>query len=423
MKPAPILSKYHGLEKVRAVFQVTSPVFGGGSRVESDELRRQLKTLDRDWPIRIPSIRGQLRFWWRATRGTGYSSIAEMREAESRIWGATSRGSVVRLSLEKQPTGASISELDVFDLKQSAAGKWNPRARAGFESIAYGAFPLQPKGNLASRVEAGKLTVITGEWELIALISTGDVVDDFRDALTAWLSFGGLGARTRRGFGAVGPHKGTVDPVDVQSRWAALPIGQEVSGIPSLRGSRLCLPDKVHASGLDALSFGLGKLRDFRQAPGIGRNPPSQEPGNKRPAGRSRWPEADAVRRLTRQRSPRHASDVNAVDSFPRAGFGMPVIFHFADQGDPADTTLKPREHERMASPLILRPFLRADGSFGCLALLLSGTRATDQSLELEWGANSRAVTPSLTSVEAHSIKPLEGQSDPLTAFLKFFGK
>ena len=72
-------------------------------------------------------------------------------------------------------------------------------------------------------------------------------------------------------------------------------------------------------------------LKDFRQGPGLGRNPDSRP---NRP-GRSRWPESDAIRRLTGQWTPRHEPK-HAVDGFyPRAAFGLPMVFDFKDRDDP----------------------------------------------------------------------------------------
>jgi hypothetical protein len=51
-------------------------------------------------------------------------------------------------------------------------------------------------------------------------------------------------------------------------------------------------------------------------------------------------------------------------DAFPRAELGLPIVFHFQEQGDPPDTVLYPandsqgKKRERMASPLILNRWL-----------------------------------------------------------------
>lgn len=57
-------------------YKLITPLFGGGVEAGVN---------DPITPIRASGIRGQLRFWWRAIRGGGYSSIEKMREEESKI--------------------------------------------------------------------------------------------------------------------------------------------------------------------------------------------------------------------------------------------------------------------------------------------------------------------------------------------------
>jgi len=103
-------------------------------------------------------------------------------------------------------------------------------------------------------------------------------------------------------------------------------------------------------------------LRRFRQEVNMGRNPGRD---GRRP-GRSRWPEADSLRRITGQALPQHQPSITTTaDAFPRAEFGLPIIFHFKDgprtktanrSVDPVDCQLKPAGGAgRMASPLIIK--------------------------------------------------------------------
>jgi len=102
----------------------------------------------------------------------------------------------------------------------------------------------------------------------------------------------------------------------------------------------------------------------------MGRNPGT---GANRP-GRSRWPEADAIRRLSGQYARAHRPEHPAGSAFPRADLGAPIVFHFKDSSDPPDHTLEPRTNKsgRMASPVITRPLALADGTFAPMVALLS---------------------------------------------------
>jgi CRISPR-associated protein Cmr1 len=197
-------------------------------------------------------------------------------------------------------------------------------------------------------------------------------------ALWAWETFGGLGSRTRRGFGAIGrvdrpPSRAS----EIEHELARRQTGT-IDWVPTLTGSRFGMGKSRRASCLEAWKDGLGALQRIRQGVGIGRNPPA--PHSMSPAGRSRWPEADEIRRLTTA-APKHSEPFVTVSRFPRAVFGMPIVFHFhpgspndpGSQGDPnvKPLQLQPEMSDRFASPVILRP-LQDETGFRAAALVLS---------------------------------------------------
>lgn len=66
---------------------VVTPMFGGGA------VPRQT---DPDLPIRGASIRGHLRFWWRACMARHYATVDELFAAEAQIWGKAAKAAVGR---------------------------------------------------------------------------------------------------------------------------------------------------------------------------------------------------------------------------------------------------------------------------------------------------------------------------------------
>src|SRR6185437_14498269 len=115
---------------------------------------------------------------------------------------------------------------------------------------------------------------------------------------------------------------------------------------------------------LDLWDWLVGLLRHFRQGGSFARNP-----GQGQRPGRSRYPEPETVRQMTganRGLSGHQRLEQVQADAFPRAEFGLPMVFHFQGRGEPPDTTLQPvvggEARERMASPLILKPLALADG-------------------------------------------------------------
>ena len=419
-------------EVIRVSFRVTTPLFGGGVHL-GDKDHAHLKEPDAITPVRGATVRGQLRFWWRAAWGCRYP-LSEMREREGLIWGraADQKSGIgpgrVSLSIEGRPTLARERGIGI---------RGGPEVPDGRQ---YGAFPLRPRTG-----DPGWLHTLSGELRLDLRIRPGgreeqaldeDDREGIRRAVLAWLAFGGIGGRTRRGFGAVQQtlyrgqpplgatllELGGPDPAQPEAVLRHLQAGlTNAAQVPSLVGATMALRNLNQSSGLDALDEGLNRLRLFRQGSGVARNP---GPTPRQPK-RSFWPEADAIRRIMRRRSGKHADVLTRTDAFPRAAFGLPIIFHFKDDtlGDPTDTTLKPANAERFASPLIIRPFRNAQGRYDVLALRLGGPGPGPVDLG---GTSATGVTTTLTSADlTQDLRKLNttlgGNPDVLAAFLHFF--
>jgi CRISPR-associated protein Cmr1 len=384
-------------------FEVVTPMFGGGVFLNEDAPHQ--KEPDAVTPIRSAAVRGQLRFWWRATTGVTYGNIPAMKKAEDELWGNASIAGKVRLHVQYKGTPTTKP---VYQWTTKQDGK--QRLDAVNQDLAYGAFPLQP-AQQASNKTPGNLHRFSGEATL-TLSGPAGKQQEVMGAVQAWLTFGGLGGRTRRGFGAVSSKGSAVDPEKVLGQWKGSPL----AGCSSLAGGRLAVLGKNFGSAEDAQLAGLKALRMYRQGVGVGRNP-GQQPS--RP-GRSRWPEPDEIRRLKMRHDFQHAP-MHPVHKFPRAAFGMPIIFHFQSKDDPKDTQLVPEGLNRRASPLILRPVQTA-GGWKVLALVLSdpAMRGELQSLSL----SGDPVRGELTRAEAQQIRPLsenQGTEDVLGSFLTYF--
>ncbi len=388
-----------GQFEIKQKFQVITPVFGGG--VWIDPNNPHLKEHDQTTPIRSAALRGQLRFWWRATHGTAQTTLTQMRQREDIIWGNASQKGKVSVAVTQNCTSTRTKRVFEFN-------KGYLRALRDEKALAYGAFPLQPssKAQKESNPQCGELSIFDGIAEL-KLVGPKEYEADVRDALDAWLAFGGVGGRTRRGFGAVAGVDHTPNPQELIERWSAL---TPIDGVTSLAQSRLILgnakptPDKALKSCLDALMT----FRQSRTGDG-GR-------------GRSKWPEPDAIRKLTGQADPRHRPNpATPKDKFPRGAFGMPIIFHFKDSKDPDDAQLQPKGKERRASRLIIRPFTNPQGKHQPMALLMTAPQTDKEDVVLQHAKDQHPVSIDLTPDEAARIRPLEGQTDVLGRFLTYF--
>ena len=366
---------------VTARCKLITPMFGGG--VKPGEV-------DCDMPIRASALRGQLRFWWRLLNGAGRTP-ADLFIAESALWGGiSSRGpqaSQVTLQVKAEPAG-----------NRQLTAKSRQRDFPAYTLI------LEPRED-PSLLNAGYA------FNLVLRFKR-KVTDRQRkqviEALRWWASFAGVGARTRRGLGAV-----RVDSTDVDLKPVSI---EEVES----HGGRMILGQQTgNAEG--AWNEAVNALSSFRQGKKIGRNR-----GSGRLPGRSRWPEPDAIRRLTKKHAARHVPKHPVDGYYPRAAFGLPLVFHFKDEYDPRDSVLEPEGHDRMASPLILRPYF--DGQrYRPLALLLP---SWEERVSVPVGLNSATATSGpawpgkLDERErlAKKIEPMRGRgTDVLSAFMSYF--
>lgn len=383
-----------GLVHIERTFKVITPVHGGGVGWDPAEQAKHVRPIDPVTPVRSAAVRGQLRFWWRATTGCSFSSLQEMYDREAVVWGR---------SASEDKSGAGATALRVVRQPKT-------EVTSDLVRVAYGAFALM-NGFKNDQEPRGILTLLKGPSELV-LTTTPDFRSEVELAVDAWLAFGGIGGRTRRGFGAV--HSANLD---VQSRLRDRLAKQRL--VPSLIGAKVDHGSTAFDDAMRAHENALESLKAFRQGVGIGRNAGQER---NRP-GRSRWPEADQIRRVRMANEPRHAP-AHSVKKFPRAAFGMPIIFHFKDRGDPADNSLQPEGYERMASPLILRPMLH-EGKWHAAAIVLNVPGLTDEikTVSLRQAKQDVSVQTSLNSEELDLIGPVQQRSGNtiLERFASFF--
>ncbi len=248
---------------------------------------------------------------------------------------------------------------------------------------------------------------------------------DLEAALWAWVSFGGVGARTRRGFGALAVTGQTESPADLRGSLARHVLaGTAPAGVSQLdlRRERTVIVDG-YPDAVAAWNEALDRYQEFRQF---------RRPGTSH-AGRSYWPEPDEIRRLTGNAAPAHAQPVTQARKFPRAALGLPIIFHFkgdrndhSRQGDPGNTTLRGQNTDRLASPVLLRP---AAGGLLLATVLHRAAHRNDplSNLILKKFRGTDAVQHLLTKEEAEALKVPAPKDDPArfdpdipAAFLKF---
>ena len=168
--------------------QVITPLFLSGADQQGAELRP-------------PSIRGALRFWFRAMMGGVVGGdVEKVRKLEEGVWGTTDVASHLRVRICDQ-------QLHIFDPTRE---KDYEKDRKGliYLSFPYLEYEKETKSQRWNRPYIKPGSSFT--------VSIGLASDNVLSAIvegTVWLlaHFGGLGARTRRGFGSLRVHPGRSD--------------------------------------------------------------------------------------------------------------------------------------------------------------------------------------------------------------------
>ncbi len=390
---------------------LVTPMYGGGV---------QAGVVDTDMPIRATSIRGQLRHWWRFLYRQRYNaahpdqpiSSAALFAAERAIWGGLG---------DADTLARSVVSVAVSAAKPAPALR---KHASHYRAARYALFPALSAGLDANLLKEGfefRLTMIAPE----------AVVAQIQACVHWWAAFGGVGARTRRGLGAVKVRdsSGNLLPMPAEAEVAA--VGCALTLVPYGDGR----------NPLPAWEAVVECLKQLRQGEGIARNPATLKgtPPRSIP-GRSYWPEPDSIRRLIHQELRRgeraHAPDARKPIAFPRAMFGLPIITRFPikDRGpdtddDPQDTELLPKlpgedqPATRLASPLLLRPMCR-DGVWYAGALLMPLDAVRSMGLVLRKTNREKTVVARLDADAwwrnefAAQVDPLNGHADPIAAYL-----
>lgn len=303
------------LKTIDVLVEVVTPIFGGSV---------QPREVDKVDVIRPASVRGHLRFWWRALHGHQWGP-KELYDRESALWGqaATERkGGRSAVDLRIDVDVQRVSEL----------------ARRSVEHLSpeevYALWPAR-KEQKHQTPEAERRD--PGTRFHLRLLVPKDLEDEVRNVVRAWILFGGYGGRTRRGLGSlrVLDNEGEWLPGEATAiatcfgRNIFSPPGRSATDTPWLAGASLYV-GKLGGNAEQAWVISLSWLREFRQGSKSG----ARRPGRDDRPSISNWPEADKIRKLSRLRqtgrwahTPRH----NAVPIWPRAAFGLPIIGRFQD--------------------------------------------------------------------------------------------
>lgn len=152
-----------------AKYRVVTPMFLSGAEQSEAELR-------------LPSFKGALRFWWRALAKE--RDVGRLRDVEDRLFGSTRGVSQLRMRL----TSAEITTKSIT--RKFSPGTWQGYTGYGLTEKGARSY-IEPGATFAVRVQLDSFRCTDAEHNRIkeALITLGLV--------------GGLGSRSRNGWGSI----------------------------------------------------------------------------------------------------------------------------------------------------------------------------------------------------------------------------
>jgi len=341
------------------------------------------RQVDQHMPLRPSSVRGVLRYWFRAAVaprldwGDRQLAIDKLREIETDVFGSTEKASpIVLLPPRSQEITPLIGDFPPPDRNRNRGQRY----------LGYGLF--EDRGNNPSVLyppENGTSSIT------LRFALRGDDLDGLSEVFGAtiwlWAHLGGIGARSRRGWGSFRLREVTMQkgdfPFDLsppEDRDALL--GRLETGLREVDERFDWFVDRHWPRERTAQ---LDRQAPVRSIAGLGS---LVEPRHDLPADFPSWQEAlETAGRLfqdyrsTLQRRDlglpplpdyfdvkRYLSDGITPKTVDRASFGLPLPFYFRSlQGRRA--TFQPRGCDRLASPLQFRLFPLAAGRIAVLLL------------------------------------------------------
>ena len=190
--------------EIEATYRVTTPMFCGGSNQQEAELR-------------LPSFKGVLRFWWRALAWSRLKGdLTAIKKEEDTLFGSAGGGQArvsMRLGTVPRPETIQVDEILTIPSRDGIVGE-------GARYLGYGVMHT----NRTRDFKAGQLTraCLRAPFRFTVCMRSRNLnhaeLRSLRHALSALGVFGGMGAKSRKGYGSLVMESLRVDN---QEKWPA----------------------------------------------------------------------------------------------------------------------------------------------------------------------------------------------------------
>ncbi len=174
------------MKTLKATYRIITPMFIGDAEQKATDLRP-------------PSIKGALRFWWRALNWKKFLSLQKLHEKEGRLFGSA--------ATDNDSGGQGCFLLQVSQQpKINPDDTWPKNANSGSGYMGYGLMESGKEEEGNHQEHRAAIKEIRNEF-VISLIfkpkTSNSDIEAIKETLEIWGLFGGLGSRVRNGFGSV----------------------------------------------------------------------------------------------------------------------------------------------------------------------------------------------------------------------------
>jgi len=164
------------MDTITAKFTVNTPLFMSGA----DQTKAELRT---------PSIKGVIRFWWRALHYAEDKTLSALKKREEELFGSTRKQSSVRFALEYRS-----KQLNIDNPRSNPSPTWlNGKKRCVY--LGYGVITVQEKLERPCIKHDQSFT--------LRIVARNEIDPSIMNAVKLFGLIGGAGAKSRKGYGSV----------------------------------------------------------------------------------------------------------------------------------------------------------------------------------------------------------------------------
>ena len=332
--------------EIKTTWRLVTPLFGGGAQpVEGDSA------------LRVPALRGALRFWLRAVLWGRLGNVGEVYKVEEELFGSADKGQGLVLLRLKVLEEENRRRYTVEEAKR----QWGVGKGKGY--MTYG---LLQKEGPRPWVEPG------ARYEL-GLLCKPKMTEEQRQwlemALRAFALFGNVGAKSRKGFGSLAleaaegltwqlPQTLAAWQVEMTKLLDEIGVREGLPPYSAFSGrSRLVLAQPATNDAWSFLDYIGGEMIKFRS---WGHN------------GRIFCGEAKRLFRCDHDGVMKVGQGENPASMPRRAIFGLPHNYRYSSGLQVQVNAYGDGKDQRRASPLFFKALPLANGKYALAALLLA---------------------------------------------------